>query len=156
MAAAKSLPMPRRHAASHDLTPWRHRLRARWHRQRLDRALAAGTDLRTTPLLAARAAALTKQREREALASAIYHVLKAAHRDRSSFSVQVPVARREIELHRPELLALAAELRQASAVSARGVAAIRVLITDGIHSPLYRSEAPGSLTAALLRARHWL
>jgi hypothetical protein len=46
-------------------------------------------------------------------------VLKAARRDRSSFTVRVPVARREIELHRPELLALAAELRQAPAVTPR-------------------------------------
>lgn len=53
------------------------------------------------------------------------------------------------------LTPLAAELRQGP-VSARGVAAIRVLITDGVHSPLYRSGASGSLDAALLRARHWL
>jgi hypothetical protein len=125
-------------------------------RRSLDRALAAGADPTTNAGLAARATALTSQRERDALASAIYHVLKAARRDRSSFSVRMPTARREIELHRPELLAIAAELRQAPAVSARGVAAIRVLITDGIHSPLYRSDASGSLNAALLRARHWL
>jgi len=73
--------------------------------------------------------ALTSQRQREALASAIYQLLRAARRDRSSFSMRVP---------------------------ARGVAAIRVLITDGIHSPFSRSEASGSLNAALLGARHWL
>jgi hypothetical protein len=135
---------------------WRHRLWARWHGQRLDRALAEGADARTSPILAARAAALRTDREREALASAIYHVLKDARRDPSSFSVRVPVARHEVEANRPELLALAAELRQASTVSARGVAAIRLLVTDGRNSPLYRHTAPCSLSAAVSRARHWL
>jgi hypothetical protein len=135
---------------------WRHRLWARWHGQRLDRALAEGADPRTSPLLAARAAALRTHRQREALASAIYHVLKDARCDPSAFSVRVPVARHEVELNRPELLGLAAELRQASTVSARGVAAIRLLVTDGNDSPLYRPAARSSLSAALLRARHWL
>jgi hypothetical protein len=156
MAVAKSLSLRRRHAPSREVAPWRRRLSTRRQRQALDRALAAGADPRADPKLGARATALTSQREREALAAAIYRVLKAARRDRPSFSMQVPVARRAIELNRPELLALAAELRQAPTVSARGVAAISVLVTDAVRSPLYRSGAPRSLNAALSRARRWL
>jgi hypothetical protein len=138
----------------HRRARWRHRIRARRQRQLLDRALADGADPGTSPILAARAAVLRTHREREALATAIYRLLKQSRR--SSFSTRAPIARDEVELNRPELLALAAELRQARTVSARGVAAIRLLVTDGSNSPLYDRTASHSLSAAVARARDWL
>ena len=154
--AGKALPRRTGGAIPGCVVRLRHRLYARWCRQRLDRALAAGADPQTSPTLAARAAVLRTQREREALASAIYRLLKEARRDRSSFSVRVPIARDAIERNRAQLLALAAELRQAATVSARGVAAIRLLVTDGSGSPVYHHAAPGSLSAALSCAGRWL
>jgi hypothetical protein len=153
--AGKALPRPGE-ATPGRAARLRHRLTARWCRQRLDRALAGGADPGSSPVLRARAAALRGRREREALASAIYRLLKEARRDRSSFSVRVPIARDAIELNRPQLLALAAELRQAPTVSARGVAAIRLLVTDGSDSPLYHHAAPRSLSTTLSCAGRWL
>jgi hypothetical protein len=132
----------------------RYWLYARWCRQRLDRALVGSAYPETSPALAARAAALCTRREREVLATAIYRVLRAA--TRPSLSTRAPIAREAVELNRSELLALAAELRQASTVSARGVAAIRLLVTDGSTSPLYHRASSRSLSTALAQARHWL
>ena len=68
------------------------------------------------------------------------------------FLRRVPVARQAVRRNRRELLELAAELRQAAHVSARGVAATRLLVQDGT-GPLYRGAEDGALRAAILRAR---
>jgi hypothetical protein len=133
----------------------RARLRALRRRTDLDRALAAGVDPLATPALTARAEVLRSRREREALASAIYLVLKDAHGRSWPFTARVPVARAAVRRSRPELLALAAELRQAADVSPRGVAATRLLVADGT-GPLYTDAGYGTLGAAVFRARAWL
>jgi hypothetical protein len=138
--------------AARSLLRW---LNERWRTTEFDRALAAGVDPLATPSIAARADALPSRREREALASAIYLVLKDAGRATSPFSARVPVARNAVRRSRPELLALAAELRQAADVSARGVAASRLLVSDGT-GPLYCDVGYGALRAAVFRARAWL
>jgi hypothetical protein len=130
-------------------------LNERWRTTEFDRALAAGVNPLATPAIAARAEALRSRREREALASAIYLVLKDAGRSTSPLSVRVPVARDAVRRSRPELLALAAELRQAADVSVRGVAAARLLVSDGT-GPLYCDVGDGALHAAVFRARVWL
>jgi hypothetical protein len=96
------------------------RLRGHWRATELDRALAAGVDPETTPEIAAHAESLCSRRKREALAGAIYLALKDASLGTSPLSVRVPIARDAIRRNRPELLALAAELRQATDVSPRG------------------------------------
>jgi hypothetical protein len=131
------------------------RLRALPHRTALDRALAAGIDPLATPAIAARADVLRSRREREALASAIYLMLKDANHPPPMFTPRVPVARDAVQRSRPELLALAAELRQAADVSPRGVATTRLLVADGT-GPLYTNAGSRALGAAVLRARAWL
>ena len=130
-------------------------LNERWRTTEFDRALAAGADPLAYPAIAARAEALRSRREREVLASAIYLVLEDAGRARSPLSMRVPVARDAVRRSRPELLALAAELRQSGDVSVRGVAAARLLVSDGT-GPLYCDVGYGALRAAIFRARAWL
>ena len=131
------------------------RLRGHWRATELDRALAAGVDPETTPEIAAHAESLCSRRKREALAAAIYLALKDASLAASPLSVRVPIARDAVRRNRPELLALAAELRQATDVSARGVAAARLLVTDGT-GPLYCDDGSDALDAAVLHVRSWL
>jgi hypothetical protein len=128
---------------------------ARLRASRLDRALVAGADPLTSPALAAHAERLQGHRAREAAAAAIYQTLKDASVAMPPFSHRVPVAREAVRRNRPELLELAAELRQAGRVSARGVAATRLLIEDGT-GPLYGEGEHGALRAAILRTRSLL
>ena len=130
-------------------------LNERWRTTEFDRALAAGADPLANPAIAARAEALRSRREREVLASAIYLVLKDAGRATSPLSMRVPVARDAVRRSRPEPLALAAELRQSADVSVRGVAAARLLVSDGT-GPLYCDVGYGALRDAIFRARAWL
>jgi hypothetical protein len=67
----------------------------------------------------------------------------------------VPVQRDAVRDSRAELLALAAELRQATDASARGVATAKLLLTDG-DGPLYAERGLGALAGAVSRARVWL
>jgi hypothetical protein len=132
----------------------RARVIARLRATRLDRALASGVDPSISPALAARAELLRTPRMREAVASAIYQTLKDATVGVPPYSWRVPPAREAVRRNRRELLALAAELRQAADVSARGVAATRLLLGDGT-GPLYYEAAYGALRAAVFRARSW-
>jgi hypothetical protein len=131
------------------------RVAARMRAASLDRALAAGVDPQSSPALTARAGLLRTRRMREAVASAIYQTLKDASVGVRPTSVRVPPARGAVRRNRRELLELAAELRQASDVSARGVAATCVLLGDGT-GPLYYEAEFGVLRAAIFRARSWL
>ena len=134
---------------------FRARLTVRLRANRLDRALAAGVEPDASPQLSARAEMLRSRRGREAIAAGIYRTVKDAGVGRPAFSVRVPVARQAVSQNRRELLELAAELRQASEVSARGVAATRLLLVEGT-GPLHLEEEHGALRAAVLRARSWL
>jgi hypothetical protein len=121
----------------------------------LDRALTAGTDPGNSPALAARAELLKTRRLREAVASAIYQTLEDATVGVPPTSMRVPPARGAVRRNRRELLGLAAELRQATDVSARGVAAACVLLVDGT-GPLYHETEYGALRVAVFRVRSWL
>lgn len=131
------------------------RVAARLRATSLDRALAQGADPLTSPALTARADLLQTGRMREAVASSIYVTLKDASLGVPPSSVRVPPARDAVRHNRRELLELAAELRQASDVSARGVAATRLLLGDGA-GPLYTEAEDGVLRAAISHARAWL
>jgi hypothetical protein len=128
---------------------------ARLRATSLDRALARGVDPLTSPALTARAELLQTGRMREGVASAIYQTLKDASVGVPPTSMRVPPARDAVRRNRRELLELAAELRQATDVSARGVAATCVLLGDGT-GPLYYEAEFGVLRAAIFRARSWL
>lgn len=129
----------------------RARVAARLRATSLDRALAAGLDPSSSPALAARADLLRKHRAREAVAAAIYQTLKDATVGIPPYSMRVPPARDAVRRNRRELLDLAAELRQAEDVSARGMAATCLLLGDGT-GPLYYEAEHGALRAAVIRA----
>jgi len=131
------------------------RLVARLRASRLDRALVDGADPTSSPALAVHVELLESRRGREAAASAIYQTVKDACVGMPSFAYRVPGSREAVRRNRRELLDLAAELRQPVHVSARGVAATRILIQDGT-GPLYNETEYGALRAAIFRARSWL
>jgi hypothetical protein len=114
----------------------------------LDRRLAAGEHDDRDGRLAERARFLTGARTRERLARALREVVAAAdeppRRDGS-----VPLARAEVSAAAYELRLVASRLQAPAPVDPRGVAEVRLLLTDG-SGPLYnrRSETPLEVAAA--------
>src|SRR5262245_15897567 len=112
------------------------RLAARLAAWRLDRALALGGDPRSSPVLAARAAQLTRRRNREALASRLDAALAASGQPRAmpSAAIQPPLV--EVASARELLAQAAAILRSEEPIHCAGAARLRLLLSDGA-SPLY-------------------
>lgn len=130
--------------------PRRDRIVARLHARRLDVELARGADPEADPALALRAAILTTPGRRRGLASALKRIAASAGETRPGWhpsSARAAVA--ELE---PELLALARRLVAPGPVAARGVAEVRLLLTDGAR-PLHagRSDLRSAVEDA---ARH--
>ena len=122
-----------------------------WRAGLLDRRLAAGASPRGGPVLALRAQTLTARRSRERVADGLARAIHDARAGTPGFSAAV-------RPHREELLAasivigtLERRLRAAEPVSARGVALLRVLLSDGASS-LYRPCARGALGSELRAA----
>src|SRR3954451_23859861 len=101
---------------------------------RLDRALAAGADPASAPILLARARRLTSWRTRRRVARALEEVERGPG---------VPVRRDQVRDARDLLFELATALRSRARVSARGVLLARRIVTDGC-GPLYAPSAPPS------------
>jgi hypothetical protein len=118
----------------------------------LDRTLARGTDPSTTPELSRRARQLTSRRCRAGLAEGIRNLIQAAEAPRHPYSAAAPVQRNEILAERAFLLQLADELAGEEELSARGIALVEGLLTDGA-SPIYTPSPDGALHAALTHAR---
>ena len=110
-------------------------IRARARGGQLDRAIASGRAPATDPVFARRALQLTGARTRSRLATSLEAVIAEAHDPRGSASA-VPVNRRAVLAAQAELRGLISHLRNPGTVSARGVAIVRCLLTDGT-SPLY-------------------
>ena len=132
MAAHVTNPSNLAHAIVTAVRSLPRRLRGHWRATELDRALAAGVDPETTPEIAAHAESLRSRPKRGGSRRG-----RSISRSRTRalvpppFSVRVPIAGDAVRRNRPELLALAAELRQASDVSACEVAAASSLVTGG-------------------------
>jgi hypothetical protein len=105
-------------------------VRAHLHAGTLDRRLISGEHPRHDPLLARRAAQLSAPRMRSALATGIERAVGSAHADSAGLSSQAPVDCQAVLAAEPELLALAARLRDGLPVSAAGVAEVRALLSD--------------------------
>jgi hypothetical protein len=116
------------------------RLRAR----RLDVELARGADPEADAALALRAAILTTPRRRRTLAAALERIAASAGESRPGWHASW--ARAEVAELQLELLALARRLLAPGPVAARGVAEVRLLLTDGAR-PLH--TARGELRSAL-------
>lgn len=129
----------------------RDRLAARWRATRLDSALAAGAAPGERAALAIRAEALGGTRIRGVLAHGIHRVLAEARGSRRLYVGQVPLHRRGVLAATDQLEELAARLLAPGLLSVRGIAQVRLLLTDG-RSPLYFGGATEELRAAVSRA----
>jgi len=131
----------------------RDRLSARMHAERWDQALARGSSPEGSAPLALHAQALASEACRRELAAGLSRILEDAEGGRvpdwnalgpRHHSAHVLCARREIE-------ALVGLLLAPAPVSTRGVARVRLLVTDG-GGPLYRRTDPTALADELTRA----
>jgi hypothetical protein len=121
-------------------------LRARLAAGRIDRQLAAGIPSWESPVYAARARQLTSARMRRGLADSIDRILDVSENGRAGtlMTAAIMPQRSAVQEARPTLLLLSARLRSSAPLSARGVALLRDLLTDG-GGPLYRPSAPTAL-----------
>ena len=117
-------------AARHEplRSSWLIALRCRLHRNVIDRQLAAGADPDSSQCRHMRAAQLTSESNREALATAYERLLCAA----TGFPRLdvLPVNWRAVCAARPRLERLAERLREDCGIRAQGVARARLLLTD--------------------------
>jgi hypothetical protein len=124
---------------------------ARWQAGQLDRRLAAGASPSANALLAIHAERITGRRSRSRVAAGLARALRDAQAARPGFSAAVRPHRGEVVAARVVLETLERRLRAAEPVSPRGVALLRLLLTDGA-SPLYRPGESGTLGSDLRAA----
>lgn len=124
---------------------------AAMHHIALDRRLAAGAITADDRDLTVRAWQITRPSERARLATRLEAILLDAERPRAALSARVPVCRHEVKAARSEILRLAARLRDPRPVRPRGVARLRLLLTDGT-GPLYVAGPNDELYRQLHRA----
>lgn len=123
---------------------------AGWRAGELDRQLAASASPAGSALLAIRAQRLTSRRFREHVAAGLTRAVRDAEAGTPGCSAAVQPHRGELFAERHVVATLDRRLRGAEPVSARGVALLELLLSDGT-GPLYRPTEPGAL-ASLLRA----
>jgi hypothetical protein len=132
---------------------WRRRTRwallARWHAERLDRALAAGVGPYAAALIAVRAQQLTTAGSRRRLAAGLARVRRDAAGELPAWTAVVAPDRFEVAAAAPELDALERRLCDGARIDAAGAAMLRLLLVDG-ESALYDPVGAGSLARHLL------
>jgi len=130
----------------------RDRLATRLRARSLDRALAAGAAPEDDAALALRAQMLVRACVREELAVALRSLLRDARTpNRAPIHTRAPLARAQVVEAEPELARLASRLQAVGPVEPRGVAQVRILLTDGT-GPLYAGAPRQDLRAAVLGA----
>jgi hypothetical protein len=115
---------------------------------RLDRSLAAGCSPDSARLLAARAQDLVSAATRQALADNWEHLLSAAKYAPAPTLGRMALHRDRIIAAEREVQEIAACLRKPLPVTAAGVAAASVLLTDGA-GPVYNVQAEPGLHESL-------
>jgi hypothetical protein len=126
-----------------------HSSRAWLFRRELDRRIAQGADPASSPELGRRARQLVSPEFRARMAAGLRRAIVAAEQPwPSRLSARVPVQRSAILDERERLLSVVWTLTEEETVSARGVARVEELLTDG-RSPLYYPAPRGALGAAL-------
>jgi hypothetical protein len=123
--------------------PW-DRMVTRCLAARLDRELAAGVAPDSSAVLALRAQRLTRPSARRDLAAILERVLAAGMRPAPARSAAVPICRPAVRETAGELRELIGCLVAPGPVLARGVALVRVLLSDG-GGPLYRGNSTSDL-----------
>jgi hypothetical protein len=124
------------------------RFRARSRRLELDHALAGGADPSSCPLLAARAAQLVRPANRYRLAEALERLALTA--DSRGLFHTVP-RRQAVDVNRARLMDLAAQLRKAGLLYARGIAILELVLIDGT-GPAYTDARGEGLARQLTLA----
>jgi hypothetical protein len=125
----------------------RTRLRSRLQARRLDRELASGRDPSSSEALELRARHLLSETFRTRLADGLETVICRASSP-PVFSSKAPINRRGVRAAGPEILALAAVLRENADCDPRGVALAERLLTDGT-SPLYSRASDQELLTSV-------
>ena len=123
----------------------------RWQGARLDRELAAGISPQTSEAHALRARTITGRRSRASVARGLQRVICTATDTAPGFTAAVRPDRREVLTARTVIEALERRLRAPEPVSARGMAILGGLLTEGT-SPLYRPDEAGALGSQLRAA----
>ena len=129
----------------------RERLVARIAARRLDGELARGVAPQARASLALRAQALGEQATRDALAQGLMLALNSARCPPAPCAARVPIAHKQVLAAASELEELAERLLAPGPVAARGLAQVRLLLTDGA-GPLYRRGAGSELRSLVARA----
>ena len=131
--------------------PFGTRLAARLLAGRFDRMLAVGVPAPAGSALALHAARLTSADEREAIAHTLRRTLGEARNREAPLSSRVPLNIPNIAAAEDRIDEVTLRLHSPRPVSARGVARLRVLLSDGA-GPMYRygrGDLEGRLGAAL-------
>ena len=130
--------------------PLTKRIAARLFADKFDRMLAVGVPAPAGSALAAHAARVTSFDERVGLARTLRSVLDASNRD-APMSSRIPLNAHNIAAARHRIEEIALRLHSPLPVSPRGMARLRLLLSDGT-GPLYRyghGDLEGRLGAAL-------
>lgn len=126
----------------------RERLFARLGARRLDVALANGASPDSSPALSLHAHALIGATTRCKLSRAVRILPRKAERPHHPFDPTVPLCRHKVLDAHAALEELADRLLAPSPIDARGVAQLRLLLTDG-SSPLYDHPQADDLRPSL-------
>jgi hypothetical protein len=119
----------------------RDRLVARWKSPKLDRALAKGVPPETSGALLLRARTLVGPRARGELSRALQRILREASSRAPRPGARMPVRRNEVMDARDDVNLLARRLLAPAPVDVRGVAQVRLLLSDGSGPLFWRRSA---------------
>ena len=122
------------------------------HRKGLTRALAEGAETNASEALALRAAQLTSEHHRRALAQTLRRTLAEAHRPRIGRSAGRIIRPRAVFEARDSIESMIERLSSSERVSAAGMARLERILTNADNSPLYNSSSPGALARELTAA----
>ncbi|MGZ4286615.1 MAG: hypothetical protein ACXVW5_20655 [Solirubrobacteraceae bacterium] len=122
-----------------------------WRAERLDRQLAAGVRPRASSVLALRAQRITGRRSRVRVANGLARAVRDVQAMTPGFSAAVRPHPGDVLSARTVLRTLEIRLRGPEPVSARGMALLSQLLTDG-SSALYRPDERGALGSQLRAA----
>jgi hypothetical protein len=132
-------------------------LSAHLRARRIDLELAKGVATWRSPTHAARALQLTTRRHRRGLAVGVTRLVADAERPVGNFRLTsaIPPCREQVREAAPVIIAIASRLCDGDPVDARGVATLRLVITDGV-GPCYARIHRKALTDALEGVLLWL
>jgi hypothetical protein len=133
----------------------RARLLARMRASALDGQLACGAVPWLSPVHAARGVQLTSARSRTELARALERLLAEADSPATPPRAAIPPCAEQVHAARGQILAITAKLRSGSPADPRGMAKLRVLLSDGA-GPCYVRIHLTAMALALDDVSRWL